>query len=81
MVTRTLGLTTIRCHEFGEVDLDEREGRGDTLELGHLVKLRHEIDEFLGVAGDIEHRLPYLSRLHVFVFFIKDHVAKPLDDL
>ena len=73
------GFATIGRHQFGEVDLDEREGGGDALELGHLVELFDVICQLLGELSNMGHRLPHLSRLHLFIFLLKNLVAIVVD--
>ena len=74
-------LTPIGCHEFAHVNLYKREGWVDALKFGHFAQLSDKINNFLCVVRDVGHHLSHLSRLHVLVLFVKNHVAKTFNGI
>ena len=67
------GLTTIRSHQFGEVDLNEREGRCDALKLRQFNKLVNEAEQLLTVFLDVANHLSHFFWLHHCVGCFQDH--------
>ena len=67
------GLTTIRGHQLGEVDLNEREGRCDTLELRQFDKLVNETEQLFAVFLNVAGQLSHMIRLHHRVGCFKNH--------
>ena len=67
------GLTTIRRHQLGEVDLYEREGRCDSLELRQFNKLVNKAKQLFAVFLNVAGQLSHMIRLHHRVGCFKNH--------
>ena len=66
-------LTTIRSHQFGEVDLNECEGRCDALKLRQFNKLVNEAEQLLTVFLNVTSQFSHMFWLHHHVGCFKNH--------